>query len=181
MNDDQALIEKVLSGDRQALRWLIKRYERLVGHVVGRIVKNENEREEVCQDVFLKVHDKLGSFRGDAKLSTWIVTIAYRTSLNFVQKKKTETVSLSEVKDLQVPATGVSQLEEDDLKRTLEAGIMQLPLQYRTVITLFHLEEYSYDEVCEVTGMALGTVKSNLFRGRKMLKELLEKNKNIIL
>ncbi len=176
MTDDDSLIDKILAGDRQAFRWLIKRYETLIGHVVGRIIKEEEEREEVCQDVFLKIHDKLSTFRRESKLSTWMVTIAYRMSLNFLEKTKKETISLSAIGDLPMENDVLGHLEHEDLKKTLDRAILKLPLPYRVVITLFHLEEHSYEEVCTITGMALGTVKSNLFRGRKMLKELLEKH-----
>ncbi len=179
MTDDHSLIEKILAGDRQAFRWLIKRYERLIGHVVGRIVTTEEDREEVCQDVFLKIHDKLDTFRGDSKLSTWMVTIAYRTSLNFIERRKNETVSLSDARDIAVAPSGLADLEQRELRKSLEEAISRLPLPYRVAITLFHLEEHSYEEMCEITGLSPGTVKSNLFRGRKLLKELLEK-KNFI-
>ena len=179
MTDDHSLVDKILAGDQQAFRWLIKRYETLIGHVVGRIIKGDEEREEVCQDVFLKIHDKLSTFRKEAKLSTWMVTIAYRMSLNYLEKNKMETVSLSAIGDLPMEQAQLSPLEQEDLKNTLEVAILKLPLSYRVVITLFHLEENTYEEVCAITGMALGTVKSNLFRGRKLLKEIVEKNKEI--
>ncbi len=177
MTDDHSLIEKILDGDRQAFRWLVMRYERLVGHIVGRVIREDDEREEVCQDVFMKVYDKLDTFRMESKLSTWIATIAYRMSLNHIEKSNHQTVSLSQVRDLPGEEKSLTPMEHADLKKTLEEMIMRLPLQYRMVITLFHLKEHSHDEVCQITGMTLGTVKSNLYRGRKMLKEMLEKNK----
>jgi RNA polymerase sigma-70 factor (ECF subfamily) len=175
MTDENLLIAKTLEGDMQAFRWLIKRYERLVSHVVGRIVRDDFEKEEICQDVFLKVHEKLHTFRRESKLSTWIVTIAYRTSLNHVAKSRKENVSLSDIREPAALEVTSSSVEHEDLKMMLEEAIMALPLAHRTVITLFHMEDHSYDEVTEVTGLPLGTVKSYLFRGRKMLKDYLEK------
>jgi RNA polymerase sigma factor (sigma-70 family) len=179
MTDDLILIEKTLKGDMQAFRWLIKRYERLVGHVVGRVVKNELDREEICQDIFMKVYDKLYTFRQEAKFSTWLVTIAYRTSLNHVAKKKMENVSLTDIQEPAMLDSPSSAMEGEDIKQMLENAVMQLPLAYRMVITLFHIEDHSYEEVTEMTGLPLGTVKSHLFRGRKMLKDYLEKHQKL--
>ena len=78
MTDDQALVARVASGDMQAFRLLIKQHERLVSHMIGRLIDNAEDREELCQDVFLKVHEKLSEFNFQSRLSTWIATIAYR-------------------------------------------------------------------------------------------------------
>src|SRR6187402_996775 len=88
MTDDRALVSRVLSGDMQAFRALIKKHERLVGHMIGRLVKQGEDREELCQDVFMKVYDKLGEFNFQSQLSTWIATIAYRHAVNHLRKKK---------------------------------------------------------------------------------------------
>src|SRR4051812_28786223 len=86
MTDDKALVSRVLSGDMTAFRALIKKHERLVSHMVGRLVKQEEDREELCQDVFMKVYDKLGEFAFQSQLSTWIATIAYRHGINHLRK-----------------------------------------------------------------------------------------------
>jgi hypothetical protein len=79
MIDDRTLVSQILSGDKQAFRALIKQNERLVGHMVGRLIDQHEDREELCQDVFMKVYEKLGgNLLFQSKLSTWIATIAYR-------------------------------------------------------------------------------------------------------
>ena len=88
MTEDRNLVSRVLGGETEAFRLLIKEHERLVAHMVGRLIKNREDHEEICQDVFLKVHDKLGAFTFQSRLSTWIATIAYRHAINFVRKKK---------------------------------------------------------------------------------------------
>ena len=72
----------------QAFRLLIHQHERLVAHMIGRIVKREEEVQELCQDVFLRIHDKLGEFNFQSKLSTWVATIAYRHAINHLRKEK---------------------------------------------------------------------------------------------
>ena len=78
MIEDRALVSKVLNGDMNAFRLLIRQHERLVAHMVSKVVKSAEEREEVCQDVFLRVYEKLNEFNFQSRLSTWIATIAYR-------------------------------------------------------------------------------------------------------
>jgi len=179
MTEDQQLIKRIIEGDMQAFKLLIKRNERLVAHMVAKIVSIEEDREELCQDVFLKVYDKLETFNYQSKLSTWIATIAYRTSLNHLQKKKIVTgmddekmlqKQLNRLADTHTPETVMM---DQDMKSYIVGLVDQLPMQYRTVITLFHLEEMTYPEIAEITNMPTGTVKNYLFRGRKLLKEKL--------
>ena len=182
MSEDQQLITRTLNGDMQAFRWLVSRHEQLVAHVASRIIQNNDELEEVCQDIFMKAYEKLKTFRGEAKFSTWLVSIAYRMSLNHVAKRKGYRSSLDEVRNLTSDeAGGEGILEASDMKKWLEEAISRLPEAQRVVITLFHLEEMSYEEVAEITDMPVGTVKNYLFRGRRRLKELMEKRKDQLL
>ncbi len=179
MTEDQQIINRIIEGDMQAFKLLIKQNERLVAYMVAKIISVEEDREEVCQDVFLKVYDKLNTFNHQSKLSTWIATIAYRMSLNYLQKKKIivgtddEELLEQQLKRLATTDTPESKMIDQDMKSYIASLVDQLPMQYRTVITLFHLEEMTYPEIAEITSMPTGTVKSYLFRGRKLLKEKL--------
>ena len=179
MTEDQQIIKRIIEGNMKAFRLLIKQNERLVSHMVAKIISIEEDREEICQDVFLKVHDKLSTFNYQSKLSTWIATIAYRTSLNYLQKKKIvvgtedEEMLQKQIEKLATTDTPESKMVDQDMKSYIGSLVDQLPLQYRTVITLFHLEEMTYPEIAEITKMPTGTVKNYLFRGRKLLKEKL--------
>jgi RNA polymerase sigma factor (sigma-70 family) len=180
MNDDHTLVARVLSGDLQAFRLLIRQHERLVGHMIGRVVKNQEELEELSQDVFLKVHDKLSEFNFQSKLSTWIATIAYRHAINFVRKSRLSFSEIPEEESLSArfievenPETVLSDKDMDQFVLTL---VDQLPLQYKTVLTLYHLEGISYEEIGSITGMPEGTVKNYIFRARTLLKEKIMKH-----
>ena len=136
-----------------------------------------DELEDVCQEVFLKVYQNLGKYRSECKLSTWIATIAYNTSINYLRKfKKGDTISSDELPF----ASNISDnnkaidFERTDLHQYVRIQIDLLPVQYRTVLTLFHLEEFSYQEIEQITGMPEGTVKSYLFRAKALLKEKLK-------
>jgi len=88
MTDDRDLVSRVANGDMQAFRLLIKQHERLVAHMIGRLVDRQEDREELCQDVFLRVLKKIGEFNFQSRLSTWIATIAYRYGVNHLRKKR---------------------------------------------------------------------------------------------
>jgi RNA polymerase sigma-70 factor (ECF subfamily) len=170
MVDDRVLVSRVLDGDMQAFRALIKKHERLVTHMVGRIVKQEEDREELCQDVFVRVYEKLGDFNFQSQLSTWIATIAYRHAINHLRKKKILLSELAEGED--VAADSVSdEIAGHDMEVHLMKLIETLPVQYKTVLTLYHLEQKNYAEIGEITGMPEGTVKNYLFRARQILRE----------
>lgn len=175
MMDDKALVSQVLSGDRQAFRILIKQHERLVSHMVARLIDRPEDREELCQDVFLKVYEKLGEFTFQSKLSTWIATIAYRHGINHLRKKKVITVDFREEEtniERFIAADNVAaELEEKQLDELVMRLIEDLPVQYKTILTLYHVQELSYPEIVEITGLPEGTVKSYLFRARQVLKE----------
>lgn len=179
MIEEQTLVRNVLAGDMHAFRRLIKQHERLVAHMIGRIVKREEDIEELCQDVFMKVHDKLAEFSFQSKLSTWIATIAYRHAINHLRKEK---IQFSDIPDEEsftkhfVEAENPGSLaEEKDMDSFVLKLIDELPVQYKTILTLYHVENMSYPEICEVTQMPEGTVKNYLFRARNLLKEKVKK------
>ena len=179
MNDAE-LVEQILNGNNNAFRFLVAKHERLVLHIVGRIIQRSDEVEDVCQEVFIKVFRKLKGYKGDARLSTWIATIAYNTSISLLRKKSRKPEqSYDEQPGLifaeQDSALNQQLVERDEVKAYLLMMIEQLPLHYRTVLTLFYLEEFSYKEIEQITGMPEGTIKSYLSRARKLLKEKLEK------
>jgi len=175
MNDNE-LINQIITGNMNAFTFLVNQYQKLVVHIVGRLIQRHDELEDVCQEVFLKVYQNLGKYRYECKLSTWIATIAYNTSINYLRKFKKgdevnpdDSVALRNLKDF-----GAVDYEKADLHRYIREQIELLPVQYRTVLTLFHLEEFSYQEIEQITGMPEGTVKSYLFRAKAILKEKLK-------
>jgi RNA polymerase sigma factor (sigma-70 family) len=182
MIDDRTLVANVLAGDMMAFRHLIKRHERLVAHMVGRLVKNESEVEELCQDVFLRVHEKLGEFNFNAKLSTWIATIAYRHSINHLRKNKMVFQELPEGESADRSfverENPESVVEEKDTEAFILKIMDELPPQYKTILTLYHVEGMNYNEIAEITGMPDGTVKNYLFRARNLMKERVKKYLN---
>ncbi len=176
MTDDTTLVSLVKRGNAVAFRQLVQLHERLVFHMVHRIVNQPEDCEDICQEVFMRVFQKIHLFNFQSKLSTWIATIAYRTALNYVRKEEKHQVAPLE-DATPVPSQEQSALEVLEKKATyqfIHEQIALLPVHYRTVLTLYHLEEMSLQEIQEITDMPLGTVKNYLFRARKLLKEKLE-------
>jgi RNA polymerase sigma-70 factor (ECF subfamily) len=174
MNSDQALVSAVLSGNSQALREFIKRHERLVSHMVARLVDDKSDREELCQDIFLKAYERLGEFNFQSKLSTWMATIAYRHGVNHLRKRKMKLADLPEGTEdwnFAEPVNMEQNFEDADLEKIILTNLEQLPPQYKIVLSLYHLESMNYAEIGEATGMPEGTVKNYLFRARNLLKE----------
>jgi len=175
MIDDKALVSQVLSGDRLAFRLLIKQNERLVGHMIARLIDRHEDREELCQDVFLKVYEKLGEFTFQSKLSTWIATIAYRHGINHLRKRKIVISDLPEDESKIERFIAIDDASETLANQQLDDMVLQLidklPPQYKTILTLYHVQEMSYPEIVEITGLPEGTVKNYLFRARQLLKE----------
>ncbi|VAW20200.1 RNA polymerase sigma factor RpoE [hydrothermal vent metagenome] len=177
---DAELVQQVLNGNSNAFRFLVSKHQRLVIHIVGRVVQQQEEIEDICQEVFMKVFQKLKKFRGDSKLSTWIATIAYNTSIShFRRNNRYDEASYDELPGLISGKTvGLStsgEVEKEEVTKYLMQLIEQLPVHYRTVLTLFHLDEFSYAEIGQITKMPEGTIKSYLSRARKLLKEKIEK------
>jgi len=171
------LTDRILAGESGAFEELVNQHQRLVNHVVFRMIPDKDDRLDICQDVFMKVYQNLGSFRADAKLSTWIARIAYNRCVDYLSKKRIP-VSDQPLEEAVQFVAGREIGPDDrtagrDVRKILEGEIERLPVQYKTIITLFHLEEMSYDEIGKIMKLPEGTVKSYLFRARRMLKDRL--------
>lgn len=179
MFDEIEIVNRILKKDLRAFELLVKKYEKLVFFVIHRLVQDKQNKEDVCQEVFLKIHYSLPSFRFQSKLSTWIARIAYLTAVNHVKSTKNkspydypENVDNYHFTD--------ENPEQELIKKNTALYVNHLidlmPLQYKTVLTLYHLNEFSLTEINEITGIPEGTLKSYLFRARKLLKEKIEKD-----
>jgi RNA polymerase sigma-70 factor (ECF subfamily) len=174
MFNEKEVVPKVLKGDLKAFELLIKQYEKLVFAVINRLISNQEDIEDVCQEVFIKVHKSLGGFRFQSRLSTWIARIAYLTAINYLRKYKKIDITRSDedLTNYHFTHENPEQIAiEKDVSAYVNLLIDQMPEQYKTVLTLYHLNDFSYLEIEAVTGMPEGTVKSYLFRARKLLKE----------
>ncbi len=174
--DDQNLIQKVAAGDMPAIRQLIESNKNLIWHIIISTTGRHHYNEDLFQDILLRIFKSSRSFRGQSKLSTWIGSIAHHVCVDFVRRKKIETPIWDPASTAPVSAGHLDYntraLEKEDIHRILLEGIARLPAEYRTVITLYHLEECPYKDIAEITGMPEGTVKSYISRGRAALRDI---------
>ncbi len=181
MAEEKNLIYRILGEEKNAFAELIEQYKKLVFHIVFRIVKDEEEREDVCQDVFIKVYQGLKGFKGDCKLSSWVGKIAYNTSLNHIGKRHDdlwEDMGNREVFLESINGNGHHPdyiATQSNYGKILRSEISRLPEQQKIIVSLYHFDDLSYKEISDITGLPDGTVKSYLFRARQTLKERLEK------
>jgi RNA polymerase sigma factor (sigma-70 family) len=185
---DRHLIEKVLKGDESAFGSIIKNTERLVAQIVFKMINNPEDRKDIAQDIYLKAFNKLSGFKFQSKLSTWIGQISYNTCLSHLEKRKlifpdniyeiddSDDCSLELIiaKSNQISNNETENiLFQKELSSVLRSEIEKLSPVYKTLITLYHNEELSYEEIAEITKLPDGTVKNYLYRARKTLKESL--------
>jgi RNA polymerase sigma-70 factor (ECF subfamily) len=183
VDNEQVLVERVLSGDTTAFRQIIKITQGLVAQIIFKMVNNAEDRLDITQDVYLKVFKNLSGFKFQSKLSTWIARISYTTCLNFLQKKKLvlvdnvydEDQSVEELEKLSSDKELTDKIEntidQNERKKILLVEIDKLSPVYKTLIILFHNEELSYSEISEITQLPEGTVKNYLYRARIELKK----------
>ena len=184
---DKQLVEKVLNGDTNAFAAIIKNTEALVAQIVFKMVDNQEDRKDLAQDIYLKAYKNLPGFRFGSKLSTWIAQVSYNACFDYLRKRKLvlqDTFADDYGREGELPAKkdklstelniGADQsILRKELSGILKAEIDRLPVIYKTLITLYHKEEMSYDEIAQITQLPEGTLKNYLFRARKALKNSL--------
>jgi RNA polymerase sigma-70 factor (ECF subfamily) len=173
LTPEDELIAAAAGGQSEAFGTLVERYERAVYHLALRTLRDSEEAKDATQEAFFKAFRALRTFRRGAKFSTWILTIVYRVCCDRLARRKR--YSGDELPDRADPAAGPQeQAESADEARRLRAAIDGLPEKYRTVITLFHLQNRQYEEIAQVLDLPLGTVKTHLFRAKELLRKALE-------
>ncbi|WP_295720125.1 sigma-70 family RNA polymerase sigma factor [Mucilaginibacter sp.] len=188
---DQQLVSRALGGDRYAFGNIIKNTEGLVAQLIFKMIPVPADRKDLAQDVYLKVYKNLPGFKFKSKLSTWIGQITYNTCLHYLEKKKVMLVEVRDNEDdgqqqmlerLQQKDAGHDDNEVErllsakELSVILNAEMDKLSPVYKTLLSLYHQEEMSYAEICEISNLPEGTVKNYLFRARQALKQNLLTN-----
>lgn len=189
-SDEAALIAELRAGSEEAFAWLIARYHQPIYSLLARTVQNRADAADLTQEVFVKVFRGLSSFHGDSSLRTWIYRIALREASNqrrwWMRHKQQEVPIEQEIgesdsatpmrlKEMLVdPAESPFDLAlHAENRARVEAALAQVPEPYRTTLVLRDIEGFVYEEVAEMQGVNLGTVKSRLVRGRACLKTIL--------
>jgi len=169
---DEEAIGRVLDGDAEAFSVLVRRHRSRVMRVGLGFFHDEEEAADFAQDVFVKAYSALGSFQGKSKFSTWLLRIAYNTAVN-AKKRRRETLSLDpEAEIAGAPGTDESHLREETVRAVREA-VAGLPPRQALCVELCFYYDLKYSEISEITGFPVNTIKSHVFRAKRLLRERL--------
>ena len=176
---DCDLVATAVSGIEGSFEELVRRYQRPISAYVYRMVGNYESALDLTQEIFIKVYSSLQRYRSEFKFSTWIYKIAHNAAIDHLRRTATREQSLvmgpeNDQFDLPVESKRPSPEQESERKERrgeIESVVRALPANYRELIILRHSQDLSYEEIVEVTGLPLGTVKNRLFRAREMMRQ----------
>ena len=176
---DQQLVDRVLSGNKNAFNMLVLRYQHRVAALISRFVHDPQEVEDVCQEAFIKAYRALPLFRGDSAFYTWLYRIAVNTAKNhLVSRNRRPPASDLDVEEAEISEIGSvlreienpeGSLATEKLKQAIAAAIEELPEDLRTAFTLREFSGLSYEDITEVMDCPVGTVRSRIFRAREAI------------
>lgn len=176
--EDYELVKQAISGNQNAFAELLSRYKNLVYSVVLRMVNNTEEANDLAQEIFIKLYKNLDKYQPEYKFSTWLIRISTNHVIDYRRKRKHETISMEEVHyELTNESTPEGEYIKKEQGKMLEYAIKTLPDLYKIPIVLYHQQGLHYQEIADIIGEPLSKVKNRIFRGRKMIKESLEKGK----
>ena len=186
MNEEQQWIDAARRGDQAAFEQLVRRYEKRVFALTGRMCRNPSDAEEAAQETFLAARQGLPFFRGEASFATWLYRLASNACVDLLRREGRHQagagISLDDEEsgfDPPDPAPSPQALaERAELRQQIEAALAELPPEYRQVLILRELHQRTYDEIAEICSLDLGTVKSRISRGRKRLRKILLESGN---
>lgn len=172
---EEILVRSAAGGNSQAFAELVKRYHRRVAALGMSFFKNAADTEDFVQDVFIKVYTKLRDFRGESRFSTWLLRIGYTTAINSIKRRK-EYLPLGDETILWDQDYTPEEMQMRCLTiETVRESITELPERFAVCLDMYFFYDMAYGDISEVTGLPLNTVKSHIFRAKKLLKEKLEK------
>lgn len=174
--EDNFIIEQVTSGNTNAYRFLVLRYQKPLFKYLKSFGFNSSIVEEIAQETFIKAFKNLKGFdKEQSRFSTWLFVVAKNTALNELSRHAyKKEMTFKEFPEIESNSSPISAYEEGELKANLGELMKELPIQFRNALTLFHLNEMSLDEISQIENCSLGTVKSRIHRAKEMLKNLIK-------
>lgn len=177
---DQQLVERAQRGDKHAFELLVAKYQRRLGRLISRFVRNAAEAEDVTQDAFIKAYRALPAFRGDSAFYTWLYRIGINTAKNYLvaQGRRAPTSTPFDTEDaedfedaalLHEVSTPENELMSKQVVAVVNSSLQELPDDLRTALTLREIEGLSYEEIAAVMDCPIGTVRSRIFRAREAI------------
>lgn len=172
---DLVLVQRSQSGNREAFSELVRRHQHLVYNVAYRFMRDATLAEDMAQESFVKAYRLLKGFRGDCSFTTWMYRVTSTTCLTeLARRKRRGEVELTADGNVSLCSTEHKPAERD-LKEQIRRCVTHLSDRYATIVTLYYLKGISYDEIAQVMDVPLGTLKTWMFRARKQLRSIVEK------
>jgi RNA polymerase sigma-70 factor (ECF subfamily) len=177
---DSDLVTRAIAGREEGFEELVRRYQRPISTYVYRMVGDYDAALDLTQEVFIKVYGSLPRYRSEFKFSTWIYKIAHNAAVDHLRRHSSRVQALvsdfdGEQREMPIESRRPNPEQESERKERraeIETVIAQLPSAYKELVILRHSQDMSYDEIAEVTGLPLGTVKNRLFRAREAMRDL---------
>lgn len=177
---DQALVERAQRGDQKAFGMLVEKYQRKLGRLLSRMVRDQAEVEDVVQESFIKAYRALPNFRGDSAFYTWLYRIGINTAKNYLVSlgrrpqvsydvEIEDAENFEDAEELRTAETPETEMMTKEIAKTVNETMMSLPDELRTAITLRELEGLSYEEIATLMSCPIGTVRSRIFRARETI------------
>jgi RNA polymerase sigma-70 factor (ECF subfamily) len=176
---DGELVQSALAGRESSFEELVRRYQRPIAAYVYRMVGDYDAALDLTQDVFIRVYNSLARYRSEFKFSTWIYKIAHNAAIDHLRRSAAREQALTDgtgeerAEVVERRLSPEQESERNERCSEIEMVVQSLPHAYRELIVLRHSNDLSYDEIAEVTGLPLGTVKNRLFRARESMRDLL--------
>ena len=182
---DQKLVEKAQKGDKQAFSLLVEKYQLKLYRLISRMVRDQSEIEDIVQDSFIKAYRAIGNFRGDSAFYTWLYRIGINTAKNHLvslgrRPKAMDAVDIEEIEnfqdaqDLRSVETPETTLMNNQITATVNNAAESLPDELKQAFKLREMDGHSYEEISEMMGCPIGTVRSRIFRARDAIAEKLK-------
>ena len=176
---DGELVQSALKGRETCFEELVRRYQRPIAAYVYRMVGDCDAALDLTQEVFIKVYNSLARYRSEYKFSTWIYKIAHNAAIDHLRRYAVREQALTNGFDVERREVSIEsrrltpeqESERNERRSEIELVVQMLPAAYRELIVLRHSQDLSYDEIAEVTGLPLGTVKNRLFRAREAMRD----------
>ena len=181
---DRQLVERAQHGDKQAFGLLVEKYQRKLARLLSRFIRDPAEVEDVTQEAFIKAYRALPAFRGDSAFYTWLYRIGINTAKNYLmalgrraptstEVEAEEAEGFEEGEQLRDISTPESVLLSNEIAKTVNKTIEQLPEELRKAIQMREIEGMSYEDIAEAMNCPIGTVRSRIFRAREAIAEQL--------
>ena len=175
IDDDQILVTKCLKGDKNSFEEIVEKYYKIIYRLAFRILRNKDDAEEITQTVFVKAYENLGTYNAKFKFFSWLYRITLNESINF-SKRKDFSEELSE-KQSTSEDNPEDTYDQSEVSENIQNALMELDILYRIPVVLKHFMDYSYKEIGHLLDIPEKTVKSRLFTGRQLLKDILVKKR----